>query len=304
MREDEFLSELLGCLDEAPEGQVWAGDDAAIVEGQVAVATDSLVEGVHFRLDWADPESVGYKALAVNLSDLAATGCLPTSCVVSVVVPPGGGETALAVLRGLRDAGRIWSCPLVGGDTCTGSCFVVSVAVTGRPAASAPLLRSGARPGDRLWLTGEVGGASAVLRRLRSGETPDPEETNRLNRPTPRLREGAVSAECGATAAIDVSDGLALDLARLCRASEVGARIDSSRVPKAAAADWDDAFHGGEDYELLLAAPPSVDLRHAFSTAGLDPPHLIGELTAEPDIVLVEKGSVRALDTRGYLHEL
>jgi thiamine-monophosphate kinase len=250
-----FVSSLAQRLGPAPEGEVWAGDDAAVVhppEGRLLLAIDPMVADVHFVTPTAD---VGWAAVARNVSDLAAMGGRPLHALVSLVLPPGVDVSDL--LDGLEEAHE-HLCPIVGGDTSSGATLTVTVAVTGT-VAGAPVLRSGAQPGDVLFVTGPLGAAPA--------------------RPIPRVAEGDAARRAGATAMIDVSDGLALDLRRLADASGVGVVLDA--VPVADGASWDDALGRGEDYELVFAAPDRGAVLAAFAADGLEPPIEIGVCTAD-----------------------
>src|SRR5439155_20908268 len=187
-----FVSSLARRFGPPPPGEVWAGDDAAVVhapEGLLLLAVDPMVEGVHFVTLSAD---VGWTALARNVSDLAAMGGRPLHALVSLVVPPGLDVAPL--VDGLDEARVALGCPIVGGDTSSGPTLTITVAVTGTVDGS-PVLRSGARVGDVLFVTGPLGGAPA--------------------RPTPRVAEGIAARQGGATARIDISDGLALALRRV-----------------------------------------------------------------------------------------
>jgi thiamine-monophosphate kinase len=249
-----FVASLAERLGSAPPGEVWAGDDAAVVAappGDLLLAIDPMVQGVHFLEPSAD---VGWASVARNVSDIAAMGGRPGHALVSLVLPPGADVASL--VDGLVEAHESL-CPIVGGDTSSGATLTVTVAVTGS-VEGAPVLRSGARPGDLLFVTGPLGAAPA--------------------RPQPRVVEGQAARRAGATAMIDVSDGLALDLRRLAEASGVGVALDA--VPVADGASWDDAVSRGEDYELLFAAPDRKAVLEAF--AGLEPPIEIGACTPDP----------------------
>jgi thiamine-monophosphate kinase len=242
MSELEFVRRLAGRLPAV-------GDDCAVLEGGRLICTDLLVDGVHFRSSWASPEDIGWKALAVNLSDIAAMGGEPEAAVAAVALPEG--VSADAVLEGLLRCGEAFGCELVGGDTSTGPELFVAVTVTGR--ADRPVLRSGAQPGDTVFVTGPLGGAAAVLARLDAGEpVADP---SALHRPVPRLAEGRAAAAAGATAMLDLSDGLALDARRLAEASGVRIELDPDRIPVAEGASLEQAVGGGDDYELCFTAP-------------------------------------------------
>jgi thiamine-monophosphate kinase len=206
--------------------------------------------------------------------------------------------------------------PLAGGDLAESPVAVADVVLVGSVPRGGALLRSGARPGDRLYITGRLGGAAAGLARLgefarRAGRGTPAEIPDRLRaqldahvRPQPRVSQGLVLRRRGlATAAIDISDGLSTDLAHLCEESGVGAIVQAGRLPMAAGASLEQALHGGEDYELLFTARPGT--RMPRSIAGVDVTH-IGEITApehgRPALMLATDGSVEALESRGWEH--
>ena len=258
------------------------GDDCAVLDGGRLVCTDLLVDGVHFRSAWASPEDVGWKALAVNLSDIAAMGGEPEAAVAAVALPQG--VSADAVLEGLLECAEAFGCELVGGDTSAGPELFVAVTVLGH--AERPVLRSGAQPGDTVFVTGPLGAAASVLARLDAGEAvADPSP---LHRPVPRLAEGRAAAGQGATAMLDLSDGLALDTRRLAEASGVRIELDPDRIPVAEGATLDQAVGGGDDYELCFTAPHDVEGGIAIGT-------------------VVEGGGVGCGDlplTGGWVHDL
>ncbi len=281
-----FVERLAQRLPGPPPGQTWVGDDAAVLDGGFLLATDLLVDGVHFRRAWCTGADVGFKALAVNLSDLAAMGGKPEAAVAAVALPADSEGLADEVLEGLADAADRFGCPLVGGDTSSGPALFVAVAVTGH--AATPVLRSGAGVGDTVFVTGPLGGAAAVLARLEAGEAVD--DPSPLHRPIPRLAEGLAAAEAGATAMLDLSDGLAVDLRRLATASEVGAQVDRDAVPVGAGADLDQALTGGDDYELCFTAADADRVRAAFAAAGLPEPAAIGVTTEGGEVDLPAGG--------------
>ena len=239
-----------------PEGETWIGDDAAVVAGPVGgpllLAADAVVEGVHFDLELVTAADVGWKSLAVNVSDVAAMGGRPLHALVTVV-----GASAVMIeglVRGLAEAGAAYGCAIVGGDLSSGPCLVVSVAVTGTTDERGAVLRCGARPGDLLFVTGALGRSAAGLRILRAHrgaagmpadigpETPTagdrhvwPELVAAYRRPAARVGEGRAASAGGATAMIDISDGLGIDLDRLAAASGVGVVLDG--VPSAEGRD-------------------------------------------------------------------
>ncbi|HLI15604.1 MAG TPA: thiamine-phosphate kinase [Acidimicrobiales bacterium] len=286
-------------LGSGPEGEVWVGDDAAVLAapaGPLLLATDLLAEGVHFDRRLESLADVGWKALVANVSDVAAMGGRPLAAVVALA---GASRAELEELyEGLVAAAECYGCPVVGGDLSDAPALVVSVAILGTTDGRPAVRRSGARPGDALYVTGPLGAASAGLRLLRR----DPASTGPLvaahRRPSARLAEGRAAARAGASAMIDVSDGLGLDLERLASASAVGVALDD--VPVAPGATLEDALGGGEDYELCLAAAPGV-LEDAFAAAGLALPLRIGRVVAD-----ARERSLRgeALPVLGYEHRL
>ncbi len=303
------------------------GDDCALLQPapgmQLAVSCDMLVEGRHFLPD-VDPAALGHKALAVNLSDLAAMGAEPLGCTLALALPPerARDEAWLAALAGglfaLADTHR---CPLVGGDTTAGP-LNLCLTVFGQLPAGQPLRRDGARVGDELWVSGTLGDARLALAALR-GELELPPAAlaaarQRLQRPTPRLALGAALRGI-AHSAIDVSDGLAGDLGHILRASRVGATIESDQALNLMAAHghqagtegrWDAAtllsfvLHGGDDYELAFTAPPTARAAvQAAAARAATPVTRIGRIEAEPGLRLIDAaGHASPLAARGFDH--
>jgi thiamine-monophosphate kinase len=273
-----------------PRVPVGPGDDCAVLNparGQLCVTTDAVVEGVHFSRPAFSPEDIGHKALAVNLSDLAAMGARPSWFVCAVGLPASDGPAVVRGLaRGMAALSRAHGIALVGGNFTRSPGLSLTLTVAGEVARGRALLRSGAKAGDWLYVSGALGearmglklmdgGRSETERRLgsgtnrRAGACPPPRSTaallmTRQRRPCPRVSLGLLSARY-ARAAIDLSDGLAQDLGHLCRASRVGARVDLSRLPVSdalvacagsRARALGVGLKGGEDYELCLAVPP------------------------------------------------
>lgn len=235
------------------------GDDAALLRlrpGEaVVVTTDALVEGVHFDFAQETPRVAGRRALAANLSDLAAMGARPLGFVVALAAPAATPVAhALGLARGMLDLALRFECPLVGGNVARASEISLAITVLGAVRRGRALLRSGARAGDRVFVTGTLGGAALARARGRVRGAAEPQVA--AGRALARMR--------GVGACIDVSDGLAADLAHVCRASRVAARIDAARLPTppgfaaACARVGRDpralALAGGEDYELLFTA--------------------------------------------------
>ncbi|MGH9099529.1 MAG: thiamine-phosphate kinase [Acidimicrobiales bacterium] len=266
-----------------PVGEVWIGDDAAVVArppGRLLLATDAAVAGVHTDLELCGLDDLGWKALTATLSDIGAVGGTPSHAVVGFCVPPGTDLVLLA--SGVAEAAAEWRCPVVGGDLTAAAQVTVVAAATGVLEGPAPpVLRSGACPGDRLVVTGPLGASAAGLRLLRAGARGPAALVDAHRRPRARLAEGMVARHAGATAMMDLSDGLGIDLHRLADASGVGVELDS--VPVAEGATDDEALGGGEDFELVIATPDIGRLAQELAVAGLRPPIEIGRCTAEVD---------------------
>ncbi len=263
-----------------------------------AAATDMLVEGRHFR-EWAAPEDVGYKAVAVNVSDVAAMGGVPRFVLAS-----GGADdphTTLRCMEGVLEACEELGAYPLGGDTTGAVALTVDVAILGQLEV-APVLRSGARPGNLLAVTGELGASAAGLLALEGGGIGPERLVRKHLRPEPRVGAGLLAARLGARAMIDLSDGLASDVRHICERSGVGCWIDLGLLPIAgdtreyAVSSGCDpevlAATGGEDYELLVAATEEV-VEAMGSESGV-PVTVIGEVTEEGvaflrDGVLVER---------------
>jgi thiamine-monophosphate kinase len=263
-------------------GETWIGDDAAVVAagpGWLLLAADTVVEGVHADLGLTGLDDLGWKVMAANASDIAAMGGVPDKALVTVSGPEG---TDLALLyRGIAAAAAAFGCPVVGGDLTNAPVLVVTVAITGH-VDGVPVLRSGARPGDGIWVTGALGGSAAGLRSYRTyqGALDSTARTLRQAhaRPVPALAAGVAARQAGATAMIDVSDGLAADLGHIAEASGVGFRLE--QLPVAPGATEAEALGGGEDYALVFCAPEASAVETAFD--GLAPPVFIGVCTADP----------------------
>jgi thiamine-monophosphate kinase len=270
------------------------GDDAALLRvpaGRLlVVATDTLNAGVHFPDDTA-PGDIGWKALAANLSDLAAMGAQPAWCTLSLSLPHDDAAWLDAFLDGFLALADAHDVALVGGDTTRGP-LSVCVTVHGVVAPEAVLRRDGARDGDDVWVTGTLGDAAGALAQWRAGTTLDPRLRARLDRPTPRVAAGLALAGL-AHAAIDLSDGLLADLGHVCVASGVGAEVDVDALPASDAlrAAFDaDARHalqaaGGDDYELCFTAPAEARaaIDDAASASGI-PVSRIGRIVATPGV--------------------
>ncbi len=282
--EEEALARRAARLPPPPAGEVWIGDDAAVLAGDrgpLLFATDLVAEGVHFDRRLSSLADVGWKLLAANLSDIAAMGGRPLRCVVALA--GGLGDDLDALYDGLGEAATAFSCPVVGGDLSApplGGGLCVSLAVLGTTDGRPPVTRAGGRPGDAVLVSGPLGAAAAGLRLLRADPAAEGPAVAAHRRPVPRLAAGRAAAVAGARAMIDVSDGLGLDLDRLARASGVGVELDT--VPTAPEASEAEALGGGEDYELVVALADPGALVAAHAAAGLAPPIEIGRLVADP----------------------
>lgn len=266
-------------------------DDTALLEvpaGRLILTSDTMVTGVHFRPD-DPPDSIGWKLAAVNLSDLAAKGAAPLGCLLNYALSADAAWDA-SFLTGLNQALTRYAMPLLGGDTVAmpqGSARSFTLTAIGQAQGNTPL-RTGARPGDAVWVTGSIGGA---------GFGPDgaPRDLARYLRPTPRLAEGQLLA-AQATAMMDVSDGLLIDAQRLAQASKVAIEIDLAAVPLAIAGlDPIEATTAGDDYELLFTLPPDA--------APAVPATRVGSVSTGDGLRLCQAGRSVPLPARlGYRH--
>ena len=246
------------------------GDDTGAVpegKGTLVVSTDTSVEGVHFRRDWLAPQEIGWRAAASALSDLAAAAAAPAGVTVAVVAPPTLSEAQLVeVMCGVGEAASAARCRVIGGDLSSGPVLVITVTVFGH-ADPAPLSRRGAQPGDGIFVTGALGGARAALLDWLDGETPSPAARLAFARPQPRIAAAQWLRVAGATALMDLSDGLGGDALHLAAASGVGLSLELERLPihpsaHRVASRLGEPFQlfaatGGEDYELLVTLPPA-----------------------------------------------
>jgi thiamine-monophosphate kinase len=294
VRNDElrFVESLRQRFGGAAAGETWIGDDAAVLRppaGPLLLCIDPMIEGVHF-LPAGGGAAAGWKAVARNVSDIAAMGGRPLHAVVSAIFPNDPDIDVGDLTAGLADAHERL-CPIVGGDTSGGPTLTITVAVTGTvDDGGAPVLRSGARPGDAVFVTGPLGLGVVGWHALVAGERSGP-AVERYTRPDPRVAEGTAARLGGATAMIDVSDGLALDLRRVAAASGVGVVVDD--VPVADGATRDEAMTGGDDYELVFTAPDVERVRDQFRSAGLRAPVLLGRIVDGDDVIGLPEGGWR-----------
>lgn len=316
LTEDQLIAAIRRVLSgEFPGVQVGIGDDAAVVEartGSTVLTTDMLIEGVHFERASISARDLGAKSIVVNLSDVAAMAASPRYAMVSLGIPADvEASWVMELFGGMRAACDEYALTLVGGDTNRADAVVIAVALVGEVGSGHAVTRSGAHPGDLVVVTGSLGAAAGgfLLSRIHPSKLAEAltepwgrELLDAQARPVARVGEGQSLAQAGATAMMDLSDGLAKDLSRLCEASGVGARVELARVPVAEAL-WraagflevdplELALAGGEDYELLA----TIDLTN-LERARNDLHERFG-VTLTDVGVIIEDGLV-AIDTEG-----
>jgi thiamine-monophosphate kinase len=313
------------------------GDDCALLRLQpgeeLAVTTDLSIAGRHFELDLHPPESIGHRALARGLSDLAAMGARPVAAFLSLGLPRSlSGEWLRRFLDGFLSLAARHKTSLAGGDLAESPLPLADIVLTGAVPRGKALLRSGARPGDLIYVTGNLGGSAAGIVKLRElarpGELPRAKHRSSATSsqvqlripasllsaniralaphlyPEPRIAQGLFLLRRGlATAAIDLSDGLSTDLAHLCTESDVAAEIDASLLPIDSSANLTQALHGGEDYELLFAASPSARVPRRI--AGVSVTRIgraLNPRKGRPRVTLLTVRGAEALKSRGWQH--
>ena len=279
------------------------GDDAAVLSavssGSLVVSTDTALENVDFRRSWLEPREIGYRATAAALSDLAAMAATPIGILLAMTVPDDWRKDVDAIADGVGDAVKECSTRIVGGDLSGGRDLSFTVTVLG--VAQHPLRRSGARAGDRVYVTGELGGPAAALAAISAGRAANPESRARFAHPVPRIREAQWLANHGATAATDISDGLTIDLANIAAASGVSISLSLDRIPAMKEISKRDAASSGEEYELAVTSPKSFDTREFESEFRL-PLTEVGAVEAGRPVVRVFDRGAPVPTPPGYLH--
>lgn len=317
--EFDLIARLAPLLDGAGDGvAVGHGDDAAVVtatEHGIVVTVDVLVDGVHFRRDLSTFVDIGWKAVAVSTSDLAAMGALPRAAVAALCWPAGLSDAdAVSLYSGMRAACDRWGLRLVGGDTVRSAQLTVAVTALGEldPAAAVP--RGGARPGDRIVVVGALGAAAAALAQVGAGVEPDTDLLAAHRRPVALVTAGRILRDRGATALIDVSDGLGADLGHVCAASGVRAVVRWGDLPvapgaiaaaRAAGADPVDVVAGGgEDFALLATLPAGTARAAAVAAADAEgvPAAVVGEIVKGSGVGLARDGGEHDIAALGYDH--
>ncbi|MGH7713318.1 MAG: thiamine-phosphate kinase [Gemmatimonadaceae bacterium] len=283
------------------------GDDAAVLDAPageyLVVSTDTSVENVHFRRGWLTSEEIGYRSAMAATSDLAAMGARPLGMTVALALPHDWTEDLGRVADGIGEAARQARCPIIGGDLARAEALHCAFTVLG--AAMHPVRRSGARPGDVVYVTGQLGGPGSALRALARGEEPAAADRERFARPVARIREGIWAATHGASAMIDLSDGLVSDAEHLATASGVRLTIDLERLPVLPGCDPRDAARSGEEYELLFTSAAALDVEEFSQTFDLRLTAIGGVSAAGPSehgVVTFTKASGRVDLEKGYDH--
>ena len=305
----------------APDGVMGIGDDCAVLPtypisegpGELLVSTDLLMEGVHFLREESSPEDIGWKAAAVNLSDIAAMGGSPVATFLSIALPKDAqGEWAERFIKGYAEISDLFDVPLLGGDT-TSSLreIAINVCVLGRCPSGKAITRSGARPGDVIYVTGPLGDSAAGLQAiLKNLERTEDVATliHRHKRPQPRIRAASdLIATDLVGAMMDISDGIASDLRHILKASGVGAIVELDRLPLTEEfmrvckeQNWNAyelATGGGEDFELLFTAPAGLEKRTDIITV-----YPIGRIVEGSGLQWFDGGGRTDFDTTGYEH--
>jgi thiamine-monophosphate kinase len=278
------------------------GDDCAAIRlpagEQALVTTDFSLEGIHFRREWHPPEVVGHRCLTRGLSDIAAMGGKPIAAFLSLALPRSVSQHWVdGFLRGFLALADEFKVSLAGGDTAESPAGILAdIIVLGSVPQGKAILRSGARPGDRIYVTGELGGASAALQELFAGHKMRLQDFPRHFHPVPRISVGQFLREKRlASAMIDLSDGLSTDLGHICEESGVGAEIFAPAIPRAVSGkvgtevDLRQALHGGDDYEILFVAPRNKTVPRRIAHV---PVTLIGHVTRRKRILLMNEDGV------------
>ncbi len=298
MTEEEFLKYVSRYHSKGSPVVRTEEEDCAVWEedGFRLFTADAMVEGVHFRWAYFSPYALGWKLAAVNLSDIAAMGGTPQGALLILGWPRVPEKSLIEEFyRGLTEGLSRFGAGLLGGDTVKSPVFWAGLFLFGR--ATRPIFRQGAQPGDLIYVSRPLGASAAALRWFEEGKDP-PEALKKAHLfPEPEVELGRRLAEAGLVSAmIDISDGLLLDLSRLCRASGVGAELEN--IPVAEGATEEEALSGGEDYALLFAAPPGKE-KDLFRAIGDRPLYPLGHLTQKAGLISFRG---RPISARGFDH--
>jgi thiamine-monophosphate kinase len=278
-------------LAEWGESAARIGDDAAIIDvpagEKLVVSTDTSLEGVHFKREWLNHFEIGYRATAAALSDLAAMASRPLGLVIALTLPEADRLEARTIATGIGEGAAAVLCPIVGGDLSSGK--VLSLTITALGSVARPLSRAGAKPGQRVYVTGRLGGPAAALRAWRGGAVPTERDRARFANPVPRIEPAIGLAARGATSAIDVSDGLIADIGHIAAASKVRIEIQLERIPCFDQASAMDAATSGEEYEIVVTAP-EIDVAQFSEEFGLDLTEIGRVVAGPPRVELLQDG--------------
>ena len=307
----DFIKERFSC----PEGIIGIGDDCAVMpcgEGELIYSTDMLMEGVHFLRNAASPEDIGWKSLAVNLSDIAAMGGKPVATFLSIALPKDAqGEWAERFIDGYAHLSHKFGVPLLGGDTTSSLRDIsINVGVLGRVPLGKSIKRSEAVPGHGIYITGNLGDSAGGLQAILNNWDKTPEVESLIQshiKPLPRIEAGQALMKTGqAGAMMDISDGIASDLRHILEASRVGAQVHLDRIPMSDNLKWACnkygknsyalAAGGGEDYELLFTAPACIESAVTF------PVYRIGEIVPGNSLIWIKDGNPVDFDIKGFNH--
>jgi thiamine-monophosphate kinase len=282
---------------------VGIGDDAAVVRvpdgSMLVVTTDTAVEGVHVRRDWCSPDEIGYRATVAAISDIAAMAATPLGVLVALAIPDDGLAIIDAVAGGIGEAVGASGTVIIGGNVTRARELSITTTVLGH--TRRPLLRSGARAGQSVYVTGRFGGPAWAVASWLAGHEPNAESRDRYVRPVARIGEGRWLAEHGASAAIDISDGLLADLEHVAHASGVAIDVALDALPVLAGMAPEQAARGGDEYELAVTAPPGLDREAFHATFGI-PLTPIGTVQEGGASVRATVGGVRVAPGGGWDH--
>ena len=273
------------------------GDDAAVIKPSknklLVITTDTLIEDIHFSFDYFSFYDLGWKSLAASLSDIASMGAIPTAAVVSIGIPSKIEVRDIdGFYKGMKKLADKYKVSIAGGDTVSSPDKVyISVTLLGEVSKKNLLLRRGAKPGDLIMVTGDLGGAA-------------PGKKTKHLRPEPRLKESRIIAKCGATSMIDSSDGLSRSLNEICASSRTGSVIFEKKLPAAKGASLTEVLHGGEDYELVFTCPSGRAGEIIRKLKGLAKASVIGIVTKNKNKMVIAglDGKERKLETKGFEH--
>ena len=296
-KEFDAIRELIARLADTADG---IGDDGAVLDvprgDRLVVSTDASIENRHFKQGWLTPEEIGFRAVTAALSDLAAMAARPIAVLWAVNLPAHWRSALSSLTDGARAAVNAVNAKIVGGNLAASDELSITTTVLG--SVFAPLERRGARLGDRLYVTGQLGGPAMALSALMAGRKPESRYRGRFAKPVARIVEARWLADHGATAGLDISDGLVGDARHLAAASGIGLSIHIDRLPLIEGADAMTGARSGEEYELLVAAP-SIDTREFTTRFGI-PLTEIGQVGGT-EVAFLDRG--RPVDAgRGHDH--